>query len=336
MSDIFISYSNKDRDRIMPIIRALESCGWSVFWDRTIPTGSTWRQILNHEIDICKCLIVVWSNDSLKAQWVLEEADEGKQRNILFPILIDDVLPPLGFRSIQAGNLVDWTGDIHSAQYKHVIKDLSRIVEHQNSREEQSSGTTQKSKHTLEHKVTSSHSQKTQNLQKTIKFSNRVKFAAIILMLMPIIIGSLLYAKAQSETRFLKRGNNLIEKKIRSLEGKLGNLKEFESVIKDLNIRAEIVKALSKNSININILNFLSSLSVIPQDVQLISIKNEKGQYTIKGVSTSQRALADLVKYLNTLQEIKYPNTLHEMNVKSFSTSQSVEDEKKLFFTIVM
>ena len=34
MSDIFISYSS-NRDRIVPLVNALERTGWSVSWDRT-------------------------------------------------------------------------------------------------------------------------------------------------------------------------------------------------------------------------------------------------------------------------------------------------------------
>ena len=50
MSDIFISYASEDRERIQPLVRALEQAGWSVFWDRTIPAGKTWREVIGGEI----------------------------------------------------------------------------------------------------------------------------------------------------------------------------------------------------------------------------------------------------------------------------------------------
>jgi hypothetical protein len=52
MSDIFISYSSEDRDRVLPLVNALEKTGWSVFWDRDIPTGRTWLQVIGAEIQI--------------------------------------------------------------------------------------------------------------------------------------------------------------------------------------------------------------------------------------------------------------------------------------------
>ena len=39
MSDIFLSYSSADRDRVAPIAVALERQGWSVWWDRRILAG---------------------------------------------------------------------------------------------------------------------------------------------------------------------------------------------------------------------------------------------------------------------------------------------------------
>ena len=44
MSDVFISYANQDRDRIGPLVRALEARGWTVFWDLNLMPGETWRK----------------------------------------------------------------------------------------------------------------------------------------------------------------------------------------------------------------------------------------------------------------------------------------------------
>jgi hypothetical protein len=41
MADIFLSYSSKDKDRVRPLVLALEREGWSVWWDRKTPAGET-------------------------------------------------------------------------------------------------------------------------------------------------------------------------------------------------------------------------------------------------------------------------------------------------------
>jgi formylglycine-generating enzyme len=77
MSDILISYSSEDRDRILPLVTALEKTGWKVFWDRTIPPGKTWRQVISFELEGCRSLLVVWTKNSVTSEWVLEEAEIG-------------------------------------------------------------------------------------------------------------------------------------------------------------------------------------------------------------------------------------------------------------------
>jgi hypothetical protein len=51
MADIFISYAREDLERVRPIVRLIEAAGWSVFWDRTIPAGMTWRQHIGRALD---------------------------------------------------------------------------------------------------------------------------------------------------------------------------------------------------------------------------------------------------------------------------------------------
>lgn len=128
MSDIFLSYASENRDRIMPLVRALEATGWSVFWDRAIPTGKTWLQVIGKEIRDARSILVVWSEQSIDSAWVHEEADEGKRRGILFPIQMDNVLPPFGFGTIQAADLSSWDGLATSPAFRRLVGDLSRVL----------------------------------------------------------------------------------------------------------------------------------------------------------------------------------------------------------------
>jgi TIR domain len=43
------------------LVNALEKMGWSVFWDRTIAAGKTWRQVIGSEIQGCRSVVVVWT-----------------------------------------------------------------------------------------------------------------------------------------------------------------------------------------------------------------------------------------------------------------------------------
>jgi TIR domain/Bacterial Ig-like domain (group 2) len=128
MSDIFVSYSSEERNRVLPLVNALGKTGWSVFWDRTIPAGKTWRQVIGAEIRTCRSVLVVWTQSSVTSEWVLEEAETGKRRGILIPVLLDDVEPPFGFGNIQAANLTAWNGDNSSPSFTHLVADIATIL----------------------------------------------------------------------------------------------------------------------------------------------------------------------------------------------------------------
>lgn len=128
MSDIFVSYANEDRDRVLPLVEALEKTGWSIFWDRIIPFGKTWRQVIHSEIQSCRSVLVVWTEHSVNSEWVQEEAEIGKRRKILFPVLLDNVEPPFGFGSIQAANLVAWNGSDSATTFTRIISDFTATL----------------------------------------------------------------------------------------------------------------------------------------------------------------------------------------------------------------
>jgi hypothetical protein len=128
MTDIFFSYKKEDGARVEPIARALAQAGYDVWWDHRIPPGRTYREVIGAALQSAKCVIVVWSNLSASAQWVLDEADEGKKRGVLLPLMIDDVEIPYGFRQIEAARLVDWNGDTKHPEWLSAISAVAALV----------------------------------------------------------------------------------------------------------------------------------------------------------------------------------------------------------------
>ena len=128
MADIFISYARKDRLKVAPLGKALQDQGWSVFWDRAIPGGKTWDEVIEEELEGARCVVVVWSKNGVGSRWVRAEAEEGLNRNILVPVSIEPLKPPLLFRPIQAVELSDWGNDPKHRQFKKFILDLEAIL----------------------------------------------------------------------------------------------------------------------------------------------------------------------------------------------------------------
>jgi hypothetical protein len=128
MADIFVSYSRKDVSFARALATALSAHGWSVWWDRHIPAGRTFDEVIAEALAAARCVIVVWSKDSVTSDWVREEADEGRRREILIPVLIDDVRPPLGFGRIQAADLRGWDGSEASDGFDKLVADIEALL----------------------------------------------------------------------------------------------------------------------------------------------------------------------------------------------------------------
>jgi tetratricopeptide (TPR) repeat protein len=127
--DIFLSYASEERQRIVPLVRALERTGWSVFWDvEGIRGGADWRDVLEAEAAGSRCVIVAWSSVSVKRPFVRDEAEEGRRRKVLVPVRIDPVDPPLGFRGTQYRDLTDWDGRALSPVFQELVRDLTALL----------------------------------------------------------------------------------------------------------------------------------------------------------------------------------------------------------------
>jgi formylglycine-generating enzyme required for sulfatase activity len=118
----------EDLERVRPIVRLIEGAGWSVFWDRRIPSGMTWRHYIGNALDEARCVVVVWSKHAVFSKFVIEEADDGNEREILVPVLIDGVRPPLGFRSIQCEDFRAWNGDPDHRRVKSLLTSIERVT----------------------------------------------------------------------------------------------------------------------------------------------------------------------------------------------------------------
>jgi len=128
MTDIFLSYNEKDRDAARRMAAVLDAVGWTVWWDRRIPAGESWRSVLEKALGDMRCMVVLWSRHSIASEWVFEEASEGRRQHKLFPVLIEDVRPPTGFREIQAADLSAWDGSPDDEALRLLIGDLEAFL----------------------------------------------------------------------------------------------------------------------------------------------------------------------------------------------------------------
>jgi Ca-activated chloride channel family protein len=128
MSDVFMSYKSEDRDRAREVAEALEGRGLSVWWDRSIQPGLDFDEEIEKALTSAKCVVVLWSQESVNSSWVKTEARDGKERKILIPAFIEDVDLPLEFKAIQTANLVDWHGDVEAPGFHNLTKAIEATL----------------------------------------------------------------------------------------------------------------------------------------------------------------------------------------------------------------
>ncbi|MEM0985716.1 MAG: toll/interleukin-1 receptor domain-containing protein [Pseudomonadota bacterium] len=124
MADIFISYKREDQEehgRVRPIADALRAEGYDVFYDVQVPPGSKWEDVLKDKIGQARAVLVLWSDASVRSDWVKEEAEMAKAAGKLIPVLLDPVDPPFGFARIESANLADWNGDLGNTEWKNLV-----------------------------------------------------------------------------------------------------------------------------------------------------------------------------------------------------------------------
>lgn len=108
MSDVFISYSHKDKNFVHKLTSELIRRGFSVWVDDRIDIGSRWPHVIQDSLDNCKAFIVVMSSHSYASDWVQNELNRAKDKGKpIFPLLLDGDV----WLSVQATQFIDVRGD---------------------------------------------------------------------------------------------------------------------------------------------------------------------------------------------------------------------------------
>jgi formylglycine-generating enzyme required for sulfatase activity len=111
------------------IIEALKQYGYLVWVDKNnINPGKNYDLAIEKALDNAKCVVVLWSRKSVVSDWVKDEADKGKKKEILVPVLIDEVGIPMGFGRIQTASLVDWKGTLPNPEFDKILNAVANYV----------------------------------------------------------------------------------------------------------------------------------------------------------------------------------------------------------------
>ena len=122
MGPIFLSYDRDDYDRVKVLAQALEADGCALWWDRKIRLGRPFDDEIAQNLAEARCVIVVWTKQSVRSEWVRAEASAGKERGVLLPVRLEaDARIPLAFKLRQTADLSDWKPGMPHAGYAALL-----------------------------------------------------------------------------------------------------------------------------------------------------------------------------------------------------------------------
>ncbi|GEM_PF-4839587 len=129
MTDVFISYSRGDRDKVRLIAYGLAAEGFAVWWDPEIKPGKKWNDAIRRALDNAAAVVTVWSPKSVKSDWVVAETTHGSARKSLVPVTIKDCSPPIPYNMIQSADLTRWRGNADDGEWMAVLRQVRALVE---------------------------------------------------------------------------------------------------------------------------------------------------------------------------------------------------------------
>jgi TIR domain/Sel1 repeat len=125
MTDIFLSYSSKDRERVRALRDALAGLGYDVFWDVETPAGENWDAWIRDHIARAKVVIILWTKNSAASPNVQHEAAIARDANKLLAAQLEAMKAidfPMGFYTTQAPLLAGWNGAGAHEGYSSLLK----------------------------------------------------------------------------------------------------------------------------------------------------------------------------------------------------------------------
>jgi adenylate cyclase len=128
MSDIFISYARSTAKQAQAVGEALCSLGYTIWRDDSLPAHRSYAEVIEERLRAAKAVVVIWSADAAKSEWVQSEADRARTDRKLVQLRVDGCVLPMPFDRIQCADLSGWTGDVEAHDWRKVAASVADLV----------------------------------------------------------------------------------------------------------------------------------------------------------------------------------------------------------------
>ena len=128
MADVFISYARPDEPHSRRVAETLRAVGFHVWRDDELPAHRLYAEVIEERLKSANCVIVLWSAEAAKSQWVRAEADIARAAGTLVQATLDGTIPPLPFNQIQCADLSEWSGDTGAHGWCKLLASAQALV----------------------------------------------------------------------------------------------------------------------------------------------------------------------------------------------------------------
>ena len=127
-TDVFVSYARSTEAQARRITEALQGLGYSVWRDDQLPAHRSFAEVIEERLKAAKAVLVIWSAEAAKSEWVQAEADRARAGRKLVQVTVDRAALPIPFDRIQCADLTGWTGESETPGWRTVVASISDLV----------------------------------------------------------------------------------------------------------------------------------------------------------------------------------------------------------------
>ena len=128
MSDVFVSYARSDEPQAKRVAEALRALGYDVWRDDELPAHRAYSEVIEERLKSARAVVVLWSTDAAKSQWVRAEADAARSFGTLVQAILDGNIPPMPFNQIQCADLSGWDGVAETPGWKKLVASVAALA----------------------------------------------------------------------------------------------------------------------------------------------------------------------------------------------------------------
>jgi adenylate cyclase len=126
VADIFLSYARESAGTATRVAAALRAQGYTVWFDEELRAHQAYADVIASELDAARAVLVLWSEDAARSQWVRSEANRAREKDKLVQLRLDGARLPMPFDQIQYAQIAN--AELSGIEWRSVTGAIDALV----------------------------------------------------------------------------------------------------------------------------------------------------------------------------------------------------------------